>query len=84
MFVNQNNIDKHITTIINKAAHSWDMYRVALSSLNAIEHFKYEISSTNFRLKEFKIMLQKCLHYDYEKRPSQEKILKTISSFSLI
>jgi serine/threonine protein kinase len=84
LFINHVSIEKHIITIITKAAHSWDLYRVALSCLNAIEHFKAEVSATNFRVDEFKVMLQKCLHYDYSLRPSPEKVLKTISSFSLV
>lgn len=83
-FVSNDNIEKHIVTIITKAAYSWDMYRVALSCLNAIEHFKHEIRKTNLRLEEFKQTLRKCLHYDYTLRPSPEKLLKTISSLSLI
>lgn len=84
LFVNHISIEKHIITIITKAVYSWDLYRVALSCLNAIKYFKHEIQDTTFRINEFKEMLQKCLHYNYNLRPSPEKILKMISSFSLV
>ena len=84
LFVNQTDIYKHIATIIEKASYTWDMYRVSLNDLNILNLFESEISLTKFRLDEFRTILQSCLHYDYSKRPKQEKILKTISSFSLI
>mgnify|MGYP006090035695 CR=1 FL=1 len=84
LFVNQVNIETHMITIITEAAHSWDVYRVASACLNAIERFKSEISSSKFRIEEFRFLLQTCLHYDYKMRPSPEKLLKTISSLSLI
>tara|TARA_A100001011_G_scaffold399628_1_gene509209 strand:+ start:4236 stop:5345 length:1110 start_codon:yes stop_codon:yes gene_type:complete len=84
LFVNHDSIEKHIVYIITKSSYSWDMYRVALSCLNVIEHFKYDISKTNFRLEEFRQILQKCLHYNFTLRISSEKLLKKISSLSLI
>ena len=41
LFVNNISIEKHIKTIISKSVYSWDMYRVALSCLKAIEYFKF-------------------------------------------
>lgn len=84
LFVNQTNIDKHITTILEKSAHTWDIYRVAINCLNAMNDFKNEISLTKFNTDEFRTMLKNCLHYDYKMRPTQEKILKIVSSLSLI
>lgn len=84
LFVNQTDIHKHIANIVERACHTWDLYRVSVGCLNAMKHFEHEISSTNFRLTEFKELLKSCLHYDYDMRPKQEKVLKTISSFSLI
>lgn len=84
LFVNQTDIYKHIATIIEKASYTWDMYRVSLNCLNTLNRFESEISLTKFRVDEFRTILKSCLHYDYSKRPKQEKILKTISSFSLI
>ena len=84
LFVNEINIENHIITIITKSAHSWDIYRVALTCLNTIEHFKYQILNSGFDIEEFKLLLQDCLHYDYTLRPSSEKLLRKISSSSLI
>ena len=84
LFVNNINIEKHIKTIISKSVYSWDMYRVALSCLKALEYFKFSIGISPSSVKEFKKLLQTCLHYDYNLRPSPEKLLKLISSISLV
>ena len=84
LFVNQTDIRKHIATIVEKASYTWDLYRVSLNCLNAMNHFKHETDSTKFRVTEFRALLRSCLHYDFSMRPKQEKILKTISSLSLI
>jgi len=84
LFVNNISIEKHIKTIISKSVYSWDMYRVALNCLKAIEHFKFSIGIHSSSVKEFRTLLQTCLHYDYTLRPSPEKLLKLISSISLV
>ena len=84
LFVNNIGIEKHIKTIISKSVYSWDMYRVALSCLKAIEYFKFSIGISATSIKEFKTLLQTCIHYDYNLRPSPEKLLKLISSISLV
>ena len=84
LFVNNISIEKHIKTIISKSVYSWDMYRVALSCLKAIEYFKFSIGIPASSVKEFRTLLQTCLHYDYTLRPSPEKLLKLISSISLV
>ena len=84
LFVNQVDIHKHIATIVEKASYTWDLYRVSLNCLTAMNHFEHEIPLTKLRATEFRTLLKSCLHYDYSMRPKQEKILKTISSLSLI
>lgn len=81
LFAEDVTMEKHILSIVIKAIYSWDLYRVALTCLDAIHRFGDE---TNSNIGEFKKTLYKCIHYDYAVRPSPEQLMKYISSSSLI
>lgn len=83
LFLTNENADKHISTIILKSTYSWDVYRVAISCLNMIESFNYSKNNV-FNLSELKKILRDCLHYNYNLRPTPEKLLKNIASLSLL
>mgnify|MGYP002628294813 CR=1 FL=1 len=83
LFLTNGSTDKHISEIIFKSTYSWDVYRAAISCLNIIESFHYDKMDI-FNLSELKKILRDCLHYNYNIRTSPEKLLKKITSLSLL